>query len=69
MTEMGSESPDRFGSPVIMMTEEEQQQQQQQDIGCLINSDGEEVDLSDLRKSITPSLVGSLFILLLARGL
>uniref|UniRef100_A0A3Q2YJV3 C2H2-type domain-containing protein n=1 Tax=Hippocampus comes TaxID=109280 RepID=A0A3Q2YJV3_HIPCM len=39
------------------MTEEEQQQQ---DIGCLINSDGEEVDLSDLRKSITPSLVGSL---------
>lgn len=40
--EMGSENPEDFGS-VVILTEDDQQE-----IGGLINSDGEEVDFSDL---------------------
>ncbi|KAG7222581.1 hypothetical protein INR49_016178 [Caranx melampygus] len=40
--EMGSENPDDFG-PAVLLAEEDQQE-----IGGLINSDGEEVDFSDL---------------------
>lgn len=39
---MGSENPEDFGS-VVILTEDDQQE-----IGGLINSDGEEVDFSDL---------------------
>lgn len=42
--EMGSENPDGFG-PAVNLSEDDQQE-----IGGLINSDGEEVDFSDLRK-------------------
>uniref|UniRef100_UPI0037E75DC9 zinc finger protein 721-like n=1 Tax=Semicossyphus pulcher TaxID=241346 RepID=UPI0037E75DC9 len=41
--EMGSENPEDFG-PAVILAEEDQQE-----IGGLINSDGEEVDFSDLR--------------------
>lgn len=39
---MGSENPDDFG-PAVIVTEDDQHE-----IGGLINSDGEEVDFSDL---------------------
>lgn len=39
---MGSENPDDF-EPHVILSEEDQQE-----IGGLINSDGEEVDFSDL---------------------
>lgn len=41
---MGSENPDDSTTSVIMADED------RQEIGGLINSDGEEVDFSDLRK-------------------
>lgn len=41
---MGSKNPDGFG-PDVILTEDDQQE-----IGGLINSDGEEVDFSDLRE-------------------
>lgn len=40
---MGSETPDDFGPAVGLADEEDQHE-----IGGLINSDGEEVDFSDL---------------------
>lgn len=43
---MDSENPEDFG-PALILTEEEQQE-----IGGLINSDGEEVDFSDLSEQI-----------------
>ncbi len=43
---MGSENPEDFG-PAVILTEEDHQE-----IGGLINSDGEEVDFSDLSKQI-----------------
>lgn len=39
---MGSENQDDFDSPMILAEED------QQEIGGLINSDGEEIDFSDL---------------------
>lgn len=44
--EMGSENPEDFG-PAVILAEEDQQE-----IGGLINSDGEEVDFSDLSEQI-----------------
>lgn len=46
MWEMGSENPEDFG-PAVILAEEDQQE-----IGGLINSDGEEVDFSDLSEEI-----------------
>lgn len=43
---MDSENPEDFG-PALILTEEDQQE-----IGGLINSDGEEVDFSDLSEQI-----------------
>lgn len=43
---MGSENPEDFG-PAAILAEEDQQE-----IGGLINSDGEEVDFSDLSEQI-----------------
>ena len=43
---MGSENPEDFG-PAVSLAEEDQQE-----IGGLINSDGEEVDFSDLSEWI-----------------
>ncbi|KAG8014605.1 Lysosomal alpha-glucosidase [Nibea albiflora] len=48
---MGSENPEDFG-PAVILAEEDQQE-----IGGLINSDGEEVDFSDLRKGAIPGIV------------
>ncbi|KAM6941553.1 uncharacterized protein PEZ65_003549 isoform 1-T1 [Lycodopsis pacificus] len=48
---MGSENPEVFG-PAVILAEEEPQE-----IGGLINSDGEEVDFSDLRESAIPGTV------------
>ncbi|CAN9510594.1 unnamed protein product [Ophioblennius macclurei] len=48
---MGSENPGDYGPAVILVEED------QQEIGGLINSDGEEVDLSDLRVGALPGLV------------
>lgn len=44
--EMDSENPEDFG-PALILAEEDQQE-----IGGLINSDGEEVDFSDLSEQI-----------------
>nr|XP_019962324.1 PREDICTED: zinc finger protein Xfin-like [Paralichthys olivaceus] len=49
--EMGSENPDDFG-PAVILAEEDHQE-----IGGLINSDGEEVDFSDLGESAVPGIV------------
>lgn len=43
---MGSENPEDFG-PAVILAEDDQQE-----IGGLINSDGEEVDFSDLSEQI-----------------
>ena len=44
--EMGSENPEDFGPAVILADDD------QQEIGGLINSDGEEVDFSDLSEQM-----------------
>ncbi|XP_069545536.1 zinc finger protein 721-like [Brachyistius frenatus] len=48
---MGSENPEDF-EPAVILAEEDQQE-----IGGLINSDGEEVDFSDLRVSAVAGIV------------
>ncbi|XP_029008203.1 zinc finger protein 879-like isoform X2 [Betta splendens] len=50
---MGSENPNNFG-PAVILTEDDQQE-----IGGLINSDGEEVDFSDLRENALPGIGGA----------
>ncbi|XP_034043633.1 zinc finger protein 546-like [Thalassophryne amazonica] len=56
-SEMGSENPEDFG-PAVILAEEDQQE-----IGGLINSDGEEVDFSDLRQSVIHGIGGEVSLL------